>query len=234
MSPMGITAANWSSTSPQSAFTTAGWRTGLNSTRGLSQLHHSEMCPWRWTPTLFTVFVSACPMAWGMWAMPFGRWCWQTQRKQAWRASTTLQISISKDERFPAPSSFCFSRCPIARWQLLWWGPWTCAHSHQSVGTYGLVTDWLGIDPLGTVKEKVWSQLTEVLCMEILTLNFPFRFCWPHFRMSPSPCHFLLVSLMFSMCCTVSPFACLTLWSISVPGMLISVGGGTASPFWPY
>ena len=223
-SPLAGLCSNWSFISPRSACTTVGWRTALSSTRGWSQLHLFEMCPWRWTPTQFTDCASVSQMAWGTWAMPFGRGCWRIQRKQAWRAS---RISTFKDESFPDPSSFCFSKCPIARWQLLRWGPWTWAQSHQSVGTYGLVMDSTRDRPLGTVTGKVWGRLTEVLCMQTFTFFLLFVLGM-----------FSFLSCNHLPCCALKSFshdercltwyllrACFTLWHVSLLGLMI-VGGG--------
>ena len=59
--------------------------------------------------------------------MRFGQWPWQTPRRRAWRASTTLLTSTFRAEMFSplVIGSFVFSKCPIARLQLLRWGPWT-------------------------------------------------------------------------------------------------------------
>ena len=75
-----------------------------------------------------------------------------------------------------------------------------------------------GDRPLGTVKEKVWSQLTEVLCMEIFTLFILFTFVGLLFALPPLPCHFLcsfsdVFDVLHGFCCEhvspCDPFDCL-------------------------
>ena len=89
---------SWSWMSLQSVSTTAGWKTASSSTSGWSQLPLFEMALWRWTQILSTASASVFPMAWGMWVMRSGLWSWQILRRLAWKGSTILRTSTSRDD----------------------------------------------------------------------------------------------------------------------------------------
>ena len=92
----------------------------------------------------------------------------------------------------------------------------------------------IGDRPLGTMKEKVWSQLTEVLCMEIFTSTFLFIFDGHLFACHP--CHVIscAVSLMYSLSCTSSSVSMLHL-GIHLSAWLVDFcwGGGPLAHFGP-
>ena len=68
-----------------------------------------------------------------------------------------------------------------------------------------------GDRPLGTVTEKVWSQLTEVLCMQVFTFFLFFTLDGLLLALHHLPCHFLrsfsdVFDVLHGFCCEhVSP-----------------------------